>query len=104
MTEAVTRGQPWSVACVQPKPVVSEWKEYTSPDGRKYYYNKTTRESRWTKPDASKEQQQQPVQQQQQQQQQPQAVSAAKAQPVAVGTPTVQVIRAVPAPILKVRI
>lgn len=30
------------------------WKEYTAPDGRKYYYNKTTKESRWTMPDEMK--------------------------------------------------
>lgn len=31
-----------------------EWKEFTAPDGRKYYYNKTTKESRWTMPDEMK--------------------------------------------------
>ncbi len=83
--------------------MVSEWKEYTSPDGRKYYYNKTTRESRWTKPDETKEQQQQPSQQQQQQQQQPQPVPAAKAQAVPTAAPMVQVIKAAPSTVLKVR-
>lgn len=27
------------------------WKEYTAPDGRTYYYNKDTKESRWTVPE-----------------------------------------------------
>lgn len=30
------------------------WKEHTAPDGRKYYYNKETKESRWTMPDELK--------------------------------------------------
>ncbi len=30
------------------------WKEFTSPDGRKYYYNKATKESRWTTPEEMK--------------------------------------------------
>lgn len=30
------------------------WKEYTSPDGRSYYYNKGTKESRWTMPEEMK--------------------------------------------------
>ncbi len=34
--------------------VQSAWKEFTSPDGRKYYYNKTTKESRWTAPEGFK--------------------------------------------------
>ena len=75
--------------------MVSEWKEYTSPDGRKYYYNKTTRESRWTKPDEAKEQQQ-PSQQQPQ--------PAAKAQPVPAAAPMVQVIKADPAAAVKVHL
>jgi hypothetical protein len=32
----------------------SDWKEYTAPDGRKYYYNKITKESKWTIPDEMK--------------------------------------------------
>ena len=34
--------------------VTTDWKEFVSPDGRKYYYNKTTKESRWTMPDEMK--------------------------------------------------
>ena len=33
---------------------VSEWKEFKSPDGRKYYHNKATGESKWTLPDSLK--------------------------------------------------
>ncbi len=29
----------------------NDWKEFTAPSGRKYYYNKSTKESRWTMPD-----------------------------------------------------
>ena len=32
----------------------SDWKEFTAPDGRKYYYNKTTKESKWTLPEELK--------------------------------------------------
>lgn len=32
----------------------THWKEYTSPDGRKYYYNKATKESKWTMPEELK--------------------------------------------------
>lgn len=28
----------------------SEWGEFTAPDGKKYYYNRVTKESRWTLP------------------------------------------------------
>lgn len=31
-----------------------QWKEFTAPDGRKYYYNKVTKESRWTMPEEMK--------------------------------------------------
>ncbi|KAK6939748.1 WW domain [Dillenia turbinata] len=30
------------------------WKEFTTPEGRKYYYNKETRQSKWTIPDELK--------------------------------------------------
>lgn len=33
----------------------SDWKEFTAPDGRKYYYNKITKESRWSMPDELKQ-------------------------------------------------
>ncbi|BBH09725.1 pre-mRNA-processing protein 40B [Prunus dulcis] len=32
----------------------TNWKEFTSPDGRKYYYNKVTKESRWIMPEELK--------------------------------------------------
>lgn len=31
------------------------WQEYTSPDGRKYYYNMQTQETTWDKPQAVKD-------------------------------------------------
>lgn len=31
------------------------WKEFTAPDGRKYYYNRATKQSSWTVPDELKE-------------------------------------------------
>ncbi|KAL0366295.1 UNVERIFIED_CONTAM: Pre-processing protein 40A [Sesamum radiatum] len=31
------------------------WKEFTTPEGRKYYYNKETKQSKWTIPDELKE-------------------------------------------------
>lgn len=30
---------------------ISGWKEFTAKDGRKYYYNKETKESKWTMPE-----------------------------------------------------
>lgn len=30
------------------------WTEHTAPDGRRYYYNSLTRESRWEKPEELK--------------------------------------------------
>lgn len=35
-------------------PPAIDWKEFTAPDGRKYYYNKATKESKWTLPDEMK--------------------------------------------------
>ncbi len=32
----------------------SDWKEFTSPDGRKYYHNRKTKESKWTMPEEMK--------------------------------------------------
>ena len=31
-----------------------DWKEFTSPDGRKYYHNRKTKESKWTMPEEMK--------------------------------------------------
>lgn len=31
--------------------VLADWKEFQAPDGRKYYHNKTTKESRWQMPE-----------------------------------------------------
>lgn len=31
------------------------WKEFTAPDGRKYYYNRVTKQSSWSVPDELKE-------------------------------------------------
>ena len=39
---------------LQPAKPVPEWKEFTAPDGRKYYYNKATNESKWTNPEGAK--------------------------------------------------
>ena len=43
-------------AQAQQKPVdtASDWKEFTSPDGRKYYHNRKTKESKWTMPEEMK--------------------------------------------------
>uniref|UniRef100_A0A6N2MBW6 Pre-mRNA-processing protein 40A-like n=1 Tax=Salix viminalis TaxID=40686 RepID=A0A6N2MBW6_SALVM len=38
---------------IQPKPIeeaLTEWKEHTSANGRRFYYNKRTRQSSWEKP------------------------------------------------------
>ncbi len=34
--------------------VARAWKQYTSPDGRPYYYNRITKESKWTMPEEMK--------------------------------------------------
>lgn len=60
----------------------SDWKEFTAPDGRKYYYNSTTKVSSWTMPDELKKGSETP--------------SAAKASPAAHGTPSIQVQPGIP--------
>ncbi|KAJ0984334.1 hypothetical protein J5N97_002690 [Dioscorea zingiberensis] len=68
-------------------PLTCNWTEHTSPEGYKYYYNSTTRESKWEKPDElvlfEQQQQQQKLlllQQQQQQQQQQQKLAVQQLQ------------------------
>jgi hypothetical protein len=43
-------------ACHSPDPTrrAGAWKEHKAPDGRSYYYNRITKESRWTMPDELK--------------------------------------------------
>ena len=68
-----------SCLCLQVEPAkkTSDWKEFTAPDGRKYYYNSATKVSSWTMPDELKKGSDTP--------------SAVKASPAAHGTPSVQV-------------
>ena len=61
----------------EPAKKASDWKEFTAPDGRKYYYNAATKVSSWTMPDELKKGSDTP--------------SAVKASPAAHGTPSVQV-------------
>lgn len=37
-----------------PAAVAAAWKEHTAPDGRKYYHNRLTKESRWQMPEEYK--------------------------------------------------
>ena len=60
-------------------PAVPAWKEFTAPDGRKYYYNKGTKESKWTLPDEMK-------------------AAAAAATATSKAPPVVQVVKAEPKP------
>ena len=39
---------------VKPAEVQCDWKEFTSPDGRKYYYNRVTKTSVWQMPEELK--------------------------------------------------
>ena len=41
-------------AAQKPLDAASDWKEFTSPDGRKYYHNRKTKESKWTMPEEMK--------------------------------------------------
>lgn len=43
-----------AAAAAAPVAAASAWKEHTAPDGRKYYHNRVTKESRWTMPDEMK--------------------------------------------------
>ena len=38
----------------KPADTASDWKEFTSPDGRKYYHNRKTKESKWVMPEEMK--------------------------------------------------
>lgn len=40
--------------CQERAEAATQWKEFTAPDGKRYYYNKDTKESRWTIPDELK--------------------------------------------------
>jgi hypothetical protein len=64
-----------------------DWSEHTSPEGYKYYYNSTSGESKWEKPEELKNFEQQ---QQQQQAQTPLATTANPAQQQFSNSPTVQ--------------
>ncbi|KAK9795587.1 hypothetical protein WJX73_010842 [Symbiochloris irregularis] len=46
-----TPGTPAAAAAAAAPAAASGWKEFTAPDGRKYYHNKATGESKWTLPD-----------------------------------------------------
>lgn len=39
------------VCVVQERAAGADWKEFIAPDGRKYYYNRVTKESRWEMPE-----------------------------------------------------
>lgn len=34
-----------------PNPAVAVWQEHRTPDNRTYYYNTTTKQTQWTKPE-----------------------------------------------------
>ena len=55
--------------------VQCDWKEFTAPDGRKYYYNRLTKESKWQMPEELKR---------------AQAAAAGSKVPTRVGPPSVQ--------------
>ena len=45
---------PKALQAQKPADTASDWKEFTSPDGRKYYHNRKTKESKWTMPEDMK--------------------------------------------------
>lgn len=49
--QAVAGAVPAASATAVPS---TDWKEFTAPNGRKYYYNKTTKQSVWTMPEEMK--------------------------------------------------
>ncbi|KAM7488035.1 hypothetical protein LguiB_025519 [Lonicera macranthoides] len=66
-------------------PIKCNWTEHTSPDGYKYYYNSTTGESKWEKPEELT------LFEQQQQQQKPPVQQQPQSQSHSQGFPTQQV-------------
>lgn len=47
-------GTPTTSEAAKPE-VQCDWKEFTSPDGRKYYYNRVTKTSVWQMPEELKQ-------------------------------------------------
>lgn len=45
---------PHALQAQKPADTASDWKEFTSPDGRKYYHNRKTKESKWVMPEEMK--------------------------------------------------
>jgi len=54
MTPQTVVGAPIPNAIVGSGPQTSDWSEHKAPDGRTYYYNKSTKQSLWEKPDELK--------------------------------------------------
>ncbi|KAJ0078058.1 hypothetical protein Patl1_37327 [Pistacia atlantica] len=51
---AFTKSSCWWAHYTSRADASTDWKEFTSPDGRKYYYNKVTRQSKWSIPEELK--------------------------------------------------
>ncbi|KAK2080569.1 hypothetical protein QBZ16_000423 [Prototheca wickerhamii] len=47
---AAAAAAPAAAPIAAPAAAAADWKEFTAPDGRKYYYNAKTKESRWEMP------------------------------------------------------